>query len=110
MFTVNNLPLLRYCAPIPVVLVLHSPQMFPKKTVIGRTTLRVGLNYFTCHIAHILQQLLVACKIGNLQVERDTALLCSLNISGATQLQVGLCYHKPVVAACHTLHTLAGIL
>jgi len=35
------------------------------------------------NVAHILQQLFVAREAGNLQVEGNAALLCTLNVAGA---------------------------
>ena len=46
--------------------------------------LRIGIHHRARNLTHILQELLITCQVGNLEVEGNTALLCTLDITRAT--------------------------
>ena len=74
----------RYRSPVPVLHVLYRSQALPQHPVGRVIMLRIGIHHRARNLTHILQELLITCQVGNLEVEGNTALLCTLDITRAT--------------------------
>lgn len=56
-----------------------------------------------------LQKVGIKSRVGNLQVESHTTLLCTVYIARTTQLHIKLCESETVGGLTHSLQTLASL-
>ena len=84
--------------------------MGPQHGILGAVLGRVSVNHSLCDFTDELQQLAVAGNVGNLQVEGDTALLRSLQVTGTAKLQSASAYLEAVVGVDHDSMRFARLL
>ena len=77
-------------------------------SVVGMFEVRIGQEYRNGCLACPLQQLCVERRIGNLQIECHTTLLCAVYVAGTAQLKVELRQTESVGGLTHSLQSLAG--
>ena len=83
---------------------------FGKNQVVFELQIGIFVQYLFCQLTGILQQGAIRHQVRYLQIDMLSALACSLQITMATQAQIGFGNFKTVVAAHHDLQSLAGIV